>query len=72
MPFADVSVSPEKGAAIIWFHSFINEDPDPMSIHASCPVLLGHKWIGNKWIGYNPQWNTTACGLGEANLFKIP
>ena len=37
-----------------------------------CPVLLGIKIIGTKWIGYNAQWNRTNCGLDVNALFGSP
>ena len=27
---------------------------DPLTAHGGCPVLVGSKWITNKWV-YNPQ-----------------
>ena len=60
---------PEKGSGIVWYNLFRNSDEDLMSIHKACPVILGNKLIGNKWIGYNAQWNTSKCGLQEQSIF---
>ena len=69
-PFAGVSVFPDKGDGILWYNLFRNKDPDIYTHHSACPVLLGTKWIGNKWIGYNSQWDTAKCSLSEEALFN--
>ena len=69
-PFAGVSVFPELGDGIVWYNLFRNADPDIQSLHSACAVLLGGKWIGNKWVGYNPQWKTAKCGLFEEAVFE--
>ncbi|KAK7094265.1 prolyl 4-hydroxylase subunit alpha-1-like isoform X2 [Littorina saxatilis] len=50
-PRAGISVAPRKGAALVWY----NFEPDyndvhNLTLHAGCPVVIGHKWIANKWI----------------------
>ena len=39
-------------------------------VDVACPVLLGQKWIGNKWVGYNAQWNKRKCQLNPYDAFK--
>ena len=68
-PFAGVSVFPEQGDGVIWYNLFRNADSDWQTSHAGCPIILGGKWFGNKWVGYNPQWNTAKCGLFEEAVF---
>ena len=29
--------------------------------HGGCPVLVGSKWITNKWVGYFEQWHRFPC-----------
>ena len=60
---------PEIGDGMVWYNLFRNADPDVQSIHGACPILLGGKWIGNKWVGYIPQWKTAKCGLFEEAAF---
>lgn len=62
-PFLGVSIFPEKGSAAFWFNLKSDGRPDYLTLHAACPVLLGQKWIGNKWIGYTPQWKNRPCAL---------
>ena len=68
-PYAGVSAQPEKGAGIMFYNLFRNSDPDDMANHMACGILKGGKWIGNKWIGYNSQWNTKGCGLSEIDIY---
>ena len=69
-PYAGISVFGKKGAALFWHNTFSSDIPDKYTRHVACPVLLGQKWIGNKWVGYNPQWKTAKCGLFEEAVFK--
>ena len=73
-PFARISVFPEKGSGILWYNLNRSGDVDYFSIHKACPVILGNKWIGNKWIRYNAQWevNTKNCGLSVFETFQPP
>ena len=68
-PFAGISIFPDKGDGFVWYNLFRNGDPDIFTHHSACPVLLGSKWIANKWIGYNAQWETARCSLSEEALF---
>ena len=67
-PYAGVSAFPEIGAGIMFKNLLRNEDVDVQSIHRACPILEGTKTIGNKWIGYNNQWETNKCGLFEEEI----
>ena len=69
-PYAAISVFPEKGSGIFWYNRFKNNDPDVSTGHTACPILLGNKWIGNKWVSYNAQWNGTKCALSPYTQFQ--
>ncbi len=71
-PNAGITVFPEKGSAVWWYNLRRSDRPDYFTQHAACPVLLGHKWIGNKWVGYHAQWDGRKCALDEAELFDGP
>ncbi|ALC47613.1 CG4174, partial [Drosophila busckii] len=48
-PKLNLTVQPESGAALV-FHNLLNYmQGDPRTLHLSCPVLNGNKWIANKW-----------------------
>merc|ERR1712223_297310 len=69
-PYAGISVFGKKGAALFWHNIFSSDIPDTYTRHVACPVLLGQKWIGNKWVGYNAQWNGRKCLLNPYDTFK--
>ena len=68
-PYAGISVFPEKGDGIFWHNLYTDTKTDELTLHRACGVLLGNKWIANKWIGINNQWNTTRCSLHRRTTF---
>ncbi|KAK7082887.1 hypothetical protein SK128_018857 [Halocaridina rubra] len=52
-PQAGISLAPVKGAAVFWYSIKKNGYGNQRSEHGGCPVLLGHKWVANKWIREN-------------------
>ena len=68
-PHAGVSVFPDKGDGIFWHNLFTDFGVDELTTHRACGVLFGSKWIANKWIGINAQWNTTRCSLHSESTF---
>ena len=69
-PYAGISVFGKKGSGLFWHNLFNGDHMDKYTMHAACPVLLGQKWIGNKWVGYNAQWNRRKCLLDPYEQFK--
>ncbi|KAJ4813024.1 2-oxoglutarate (2OG) and Fe(II)-dependent oxygenase superfamily protein [Rhynchospora pubera] len=45
-----LSVKPVKGDAVLFYNLKPDAVPDPLSLHASCPVIQGKKWVATKWI----------------------
>nr|XP_043633547.1 probable prolyl 4-hydroxylase 6 [Erigeron canadensis] len=41
---------PNKGDALLFFSLHPNATIDPLSLHGSCPVIEGEKWLATKWI----------------------
>ena len=66
-PYAGVFVTPEKGSGTYWHNFNTTGKLNRLSLHEACPVILGGKWIGTKWLRYTSQWNsaTGRCGLSE-------
>ena len=52
-----------KGSALFWKNMYSDGKTDYLSVHGGCPVLLGSKWITNKWIQYYDNFRTNPCGL---------
>lgn len=51
----ELAVKPVAGKAILWYNHFLDAtgqlgELDPLTLHGSCPVLKGEKWIANFWI----------------------
>ncbi|PWA56204.1 Oxoglutarate/iron-dependent dioxygenase [Artemisia annua] len=44
------AVKPKKGDALLFFSLHPNATVDPLSLHGSCPVIEGEKWLATKWI----------------------
>ncbi|XP_070552707.1 prolyl 4-hydroxylase subunit alpha-1-like isoform X2 [Ptychodera flava] len=62
-PEADVFVRPIKNAAVFWYNLKPSGESDDMTRHAGCPVLIGNKWVANKWIHEKGNEFTRRCNL---------
>ncbi|CAJ0579739.1 unnamed protein product, partial [Mesorhabditis spiculigera] len=60
---------PSVHDALFWYNLKRNGDGDLRTRHAACPVLLGVKWVSNKWIHERGQEFTRPCGLDE-NVYE--
>ena len=49
-PRLGVSVPPTKGSAVFWHNIRRSGRSDMTMLHSGCPVLLGSKWVANKWV----------------------
>ncbi|XP_066962228.1 prolyl 4-hydroxylase subunit alpha-1-like [Macrobrachium rosenbergii] len=61
-PTLGVAVPARRGSALFWFNLKRSGEGDYRTVHASCPVLLGEKWIANLWIhewGQEFRWKCT-------------
>uniref|UniRef100_A0A3B3TWD7 procollagen-proline 4-dioxygenase n=1 Tax=Poecilia latipinna TaxID=48699 RepID=A0A3B3TWD7_9TELE len=67
--FTDIgaAVQPKKGSAVFWFNLYPSGEGDYRTRHAACPVLLGNKWVSNKWIHERGQEFRRRCGLHWAD-----
>ncbi|CAN8283972.1 unnamed protein product [Cochlearia groenlandica] len=45
-----LKVKPRRGDAIFFYNLFPNGTRDERSLHGSCPVIKGDKWVATKWI----------------------
>ncbi|EDW29560.1 GL22881 [Drosophila persimilis] len=44
-PLINITVSPRKGSALLWFNLYDDGEPDPRTLHSSCPVIEGDRWM---------------------------
>merc|ERR1712130_193095 len=56
-----VKLWPTRRAAGFWFSMSTNGWRDGAVGHGACPVLVGSKWIVNKWIHSFNQWTRHPC-----------
>ncbi|XP_052001621.1 prolyl 4-hydroxylase subunit alpha-1-like [Xyrauchen texanus] len=64
-PDVGAAVWPKKGTAVFWYNLFASGEGDYSTRHAACPVLVGNKWVSNKWIHERGQEFRRPCGLIE-------
>lgn len=57
------AVQATKGDAVFWYNLMHDGSGDYLTRHAACPVLLGEKWVCNRWIHEFGQEFRRQCGL---------
>merc|ERR1712066_391019 len=60
-PFVGAYVKPQKGSAVLWWNMDRVGGYDVLTKHGGCPVMIGNKWITNKWIRANSQMFRKPC-----------
>ncbi|XP_050728667.1 prolyl 4-hydroxylase subunit alpha-1-like [Eriocheir sinensis] len=60
-PLAGVAAPAVKGAAAFWFNVKKNGKFNTRSRHGGCPVLLGQKWVANRWIYEHANFLRRPC-----------
>ena len=60
-PQLGISVKPKRGTALYWNNIKSDGKFDTRSSHLGCPVILGNKWIANKWIRWHGQMDKIKC-----------
>ncbi|KAM4627875.1 prolyl 4-hydroxylase subunit alpha-3 [Polymixia lowei] len=61
--YANFSIPVVENAAIFWWNLHRNGQGDGDTLHAGCPVLVGDKWVANKWIHEHGQEFQRRCSL---------
>jgi prolyl 4-hydroxylase len=64
-PELDFFVRPVPRAAVFWFNYDSTGRGDFRTLHAACPVVIGQKWIANKWIRQYGQELVRPCTADE-------
>ncbi|XP_059177301.1 prolyl 4-hydroxylase subunit alpha-1-like isoform X3 [Physella acuta] len=64
-PYIGLKLFPKKGNAAFWFNLRKNGEGIYNTRHAACPVLVGTKWVANKWIHERGQEFRRPCSLTE-------
>ncbi|XP_068247531.1 prolyl 4-hydroxylase subunit alpha-2-like [Palaemon carinicauda] len=64
-PRIGVGVKPAAGNAVFWSNLLPDGFQDTRTLHGACPVLKGIKWVSNKWIRYDQQFQRKPCLLQQ-------
>lgn len=51
-----LKVKPRQGDALLFYSVFPNGTFDKTSLHGSCAVIKGEKWVATKWIRDQNRW----------------
>ncbi|XP_061400915.1 prolyl 4-hydroxylase subunit alpha-2-like [Musca vetustissima] len=60
-PNIPTAVFPKKGSALVWYNLKNDLEGNWLTLHAACPVLIGSKWVANKWIRSKAQMFRRPC-----------
>ncbi|XP_020974848.1 probable prolyl 4-hydroxylase 9 isoform X1 [Arachis ipaensis] len=52
-----LKVRPRQGDGLLFYSLFPNGTIDPTSLHGSCPVIKGEKWVATKWVRDQEQYD---------------
>uniref|UniRef100_A0A8C5GEJ3 procollagen-proline 4-dioxygenase n=1 Tax=Gouania willdenowi TaxID=441366 RepID=A0A8C5GEJ3_GOUWI len=62
-PDFGAAIWPRKGTAVFWYNLYRSGEGDYRTRHAACPVLVGSKWVSNKWIHERGQEFRRPCDM---------
>ncbi|CAL9684436.1 unnamed protein product [Knipowitschia caucasica] len=63
--YANFSLPVVEKAAVFWWNLHRNGEGNVDTLHAGCPVLVGDKWVANKWIHEYGQEFIHRCTLNR-------
>ncbi|XP_027462557.1 prolyl 4-hydroxylase subunit alpha-2 isoform X3 [Zalophus californianus] len=66
-PDLGAAIWPKKGTAVFWYNLLRSGEGDYRTRHAACPVLVGCKWVSNKWFHERGQEFLRPCGSTEVD-----
>uniref|UniRef100_A0A2D4PBE0 procollagen-proline 4-dioxygenase n=1 Tax=Micrurus surinamensis TaxID=129470 RepID=A0A2D4PBE0_MICSU len=66
-PDFGATIWPKKGTAVFWYNLFRSGEGDYRTRHAACPVLVGCKWVSNKWFHERGNEFLRPCGTTEVD-----
>ncbi|XP_017131037.1 prolyl 4-hydroxylase subunit alpha-2 [Drosophila elegans] len=60
-PNIQKAVFPQRGSVVMWYNLKDDGQPNTQTLHAACPVIVGSKWVCNKWIRERDQLFSRPC-----------
>ena len=70
-PLLGIKSNPIAGDALFWNNIYSDGKADYLTNHGGCPLVVGSKWVVNKWIKYYDNFRTSPCGLEEFQPLHI-
>ena len=64
-PLLGIKFNPIVGDAIFWNNILSDGKADYLSVHGGCPIVVGSKWVTNKWIMHYDNFRESPCNLVE-------
>ncbi|TMW47302.1 hypothetical protein DOY81_007612 [Sarcophaga bullata] len=68
-PFLKRHLLPKKGAAAFWYNLHASGDTDKRTLHGACPIIVGSKWVQNRWIREHDQSDRRPCELFNDSIY---
>ncbi|XP_030372842.1 prolyl 4-hydroxylase subunit alpha-2 isoform X2 [Scaptodrosophila lebanonensis] len=62
-PLLNITVVPRKGSVMVFYNLQLNSQADERTLHVSCPIIFGDKWIATKWIRDKAQMFIRPCPI---------
>ncbi|XP_059217448.1 prolyl 4-hydroxylase subunit alpha-2 [Stomoxys calcitrans] len=62
-------VMPKKGAAAFWYNLHASGKFDVRTLHGACPIIVGSKWVQNRWIREKDQMDRRPCYKFDDSLY---
>ena len=66
----NITVKPEKGAAVLWYNLLKSGEYSEFNVHTGCPVLYGQKWI-TKSANYITTQTLDKCALDKNEYYSV-
>ena len=60
-PRLGVAIKPTKGSAVFWYNLKHSGASDMSMLHGGYPVVIGSKWVANKWIRETANMFHSGC-----------
>ncbi|XP_041675519.1 prolyl 4-hydroxylase subunit alpha-2-like [Drosophila eugracilis] len=60
-PAAELAIQPKKGSALFWYNLHNDGEPNPLTRHAVCPMIMGNRWVLVKSMLNYEQMFTKPC-----------
>ncbi|XP_030369286.1 prolyl 4-hydroxylase subunit alpha-1 [Scaptodrosophila lebanonensis] len=59
---------PKKGSAAFWYNLHASGAPNEQTLHGACPIIVGSKWVQNRWIREYIQGDKRPCEVWDDSL----